>query len=167
MSLNVLSKQSFQRAARLQATRSMTILSKSSGEEYKKMNYTSRMKNSGRPVSPHVTVYNFPIAAVASITNRVTGCVLSFGALGLGAAELLGGSGSALYIMQFVGSQGMLISAGSKFAISFPIVYHYGGGLRHLMWDQYPEMLTNTDVAKSSYQLFAGSALISGALMFM
>jgi succinate dehydrogenase (ubiquinone) cytochrome b560 subunit len=130
-------------------------------------NYTSRMKNSGRPVSPHVTVYNFPIAAVASITNRVTGCVLSFGALGLGAAELLGGSGSALYIMQFVGSQGMLISAGSKFAISFPIVYHYGGGLRHLMWDQYPEMLTNTDVAKSSYQLFAGSALISGALMFM
>jgi succinate dehydrogenase (ubiquinone) cytochrome b560 subunit len=125
------------------------------------------MKGSGRPVSPHVTIYSFPMAAIASITNRVTGCLLSFGAAGLGAAELVGGSGTALFLMQWIGSHGMLLTAGAKFTVAFPIVYHYGGAVRHLMWDSSPDMLTNVDVETSSYRLFAGSTVISGALMFV
>ena len=72
----------------------MTILSKESAEDYKKLNYTARMKASGRPVSPHVTIYAFPVTALSSITNRVTGCLLSVGCAGLGALELGAGSGS-------------------------------------------------------------------------
>ena len=56
------------------------------------------MKKTGRPLSPHVTIYSFPIAALSSITNRVTGVALSLGAAGLGAAELLGGSGTSLMV---------------------------------------------------------------------
>ena len=33
----------------------------------------------GRPVSPHVQVYAFPITAISSITNRITGVALSVG----------------------------------------------------------------------------------------
>ena len=124
------------------------------------------MKDSGRPVSPHVTIYSFPMAALTSITNRVTGCILSFGAAGLGAAELVGGSGTALSIMQTIGSQGLIVSSTAKFAVAFPLVYHYGAAIRHLYWDNSPDILTNESVEKSSQQLAAGSLALSGILMF-
>ena len=125
------------------------------------------MKETGRPVSPHVTIYAFPIGAVSSITNRVTGVALSFGAAGLGAIELLGGSGTALSLMQTIGSSGFVIASGAKFAVAFPIVYHYGGAIRHFLWDQTPDYLTNVDVEKSSYALFGISTAISVGLMFV
>lgn len=43
--------------------------------------YTEKQMKKGRPVSPHVTIYKFPLAAITSITNRITGCVLSVGKL--------------------------------------------------------------------------------------
>jgi len=93
--------------------------------------------------------------------------VLSVAAAGLGLAELVGGSGTAFSLMQWAGSQGTLIAAGAKFSVAFPIVYHYGGAIRHFLWDFYPEMLESADVEKSSYYLFGGATVISGALMFM
>ena len=72
------------------------------------------MKKTGRPVSPHVTIYAFPAAALSSITNRVTGVALSFGAAGLGTIDLLAGSGTSLEIMQFIGSQGFIVAGGAK-----------------------------------------------------
>ena len=130
-------------------------------------NYTKRMKESGRPVSPHVTVYDFPITALSSITNRVTGCELSFGCAGLAAAELVGGSGSALYLMQLIGSSSWLLTAGAKFTVAFPITYHYLGAVRHIYWDNKPDVLTNEDVAKSSYCLFGAATVLSTGAMFM
>ena len=35
--------------------------------------YTERQDSTGRPVSPHVTEYAFPVVAISSIVNRVTG----------------------------------------------------------------------------------------------
>lgn len=52
----------------------------------------------------------------------------------------------------------------AKFAVSFPLVYHYLGGIRHLMWDRMPEMLENAKVEQSSYVLVGASATISVAL---
>ena len=123
--------------------------------------YTTRQKALGRPVSPHVLIYAFPLGAISSITNRVTGCALSFGAFGLGAAELLGGSGTSLYLMQLIGSQGFLIASAAKFTVAFPVVYHFGGAVRHFMWDYKPEYLENADVEKSSIALIGISTLVS------
>lgn len=147
------------------AARGMTVLSKESGEEFRKQNYSSRMDATRRPVSPHVTIYSFPACALSSITTRVTGCTLSFGAAGLGLAEIFGGNGAALEVMSTIGSGavgGGLVVAGAKFAVAFPFVYHYLGGLRHLVWDNKPEMLTNIGVEKASYALLGASVLISG-----
>ena len=44
-----------------------------------KIPYTERQEKLGRPVSPHVTIYKFPLGALTSITNRVTGVALSVG----------------------------------------------------------------------------------------
>lgn len=41
--------------------------------------YTERQAKKGRFVSPHLTIYKFPIAALSSITNRVTGVLLTVG----------------------------------------------------------------------------------------
>ena len=43
-----------------------------------------------RPTSPHVTIYKFPIAALSSITTRVTGTALSVGFAGAGLVALFG-----------------------------------------------------------------------------
>jgi succinate dehydrogenase (ubiquinone) cytochrome b560 subunit len=124
-------------------------------------NYTARQKELGRPVSPHVLIYAFPVGAISSITNRVTGCVLSFGAFGVAAAELVGGAGTSLYLMQLIGSQGFLIASAAKFTVAFPVVYHFGGAVRHFAWDYRPEYLENADVEKSSMALFGVSTLVS------
>lgn len=125
------------------------------------------MKELDRPVSPHVTIYAFPITALSSITNRVTGCALSVGCAGLGAIELLGGAGTSVAVLQYLGNYSALIGAGTKFAVAFPVTYHYFGAIRHIMFDYYPETLTNEQCAKSSYALFGASTLISVGAMFL
>ena len=143
----------------------MTILSKESADEFKQQNYSARMAASRRPVSPHVTIYSFPACALSSIATRITGCALSFGAAGLGIVEIFGGNGAALDLMSNIGSGAMgggLVVAGAKFSVAFPFVYHYLGGLRHMIWDNSPEMLTNVDVEKASYILLGTSVLLSG-----
>mmetsp|Transcript_5312 Transcript_5312/g.7423 ORF Transcript_5312/g.7423 Transcript_5312/m.7423 type:complete len:168 (-) Transcript_5312:66-569(-) len=155
------------RAIATQHARPMTVLSKQSAEEYKKQNYNSRMAATGRPVSPHVTVYSFPAGALSSITNRVTGMGLSFGAVGLGAVEMIGGSGAAADLMSSIGSNGGLVTVTAKLVVGFPLVYHYMGGIRHLVWDNMPDTLTNSDVETASYALVGASAVVSGGLLFM
>ena len=41
--------------------------------------WKEKNEKSGRPVSPHVLIYKFPIAAITSIANRGTGLALSGG----------------------------------------------------------------------------------------
>lgn len=66
---------------RAESFRPMTVLSKQSAEEYKKQNYTTRQKELGRPVSPHVTIYAFPVggrssSCAAVLTIGATVCLL-------------------------------------------------------------------------------------------
>jgi len=145
----------------------MTILSKQSAEDYKKKNYTERMKRTGRPVSPHVSIYSFPIGALSSITNRVTGITLSFGAVGLSVVELVGGSGAALGMMHDIGSMGPAVASVAKISVAFPVVYHYIAGFRHIIWDSKPELLNNVDVEKSSWLLVGSSIALSLPFLFL
>lgn len=108
-----------------------------------------------------MTIYAFPMAALSSITNRVTGVALSMGCAGLATIEIVGGSGTSLYVLQTIGDSSFLLSATAKFAVSFPIAFHYMGAIRHLAWDQKPDMLTNVDVEKSSYYLFGGATAVA------
>lgn len=55
----------------------------------------------------------------------------------------------------------------AKFGVSFPLVFHYIGGLRHMFWDRSPEMLENEKVEQSSYQLFAIATAVSTGIAFL
>jgi len=120
--------------------------------------YTERQANKGRFVSPHLTIYKFPITALSSITNRVTGVLLTVGVTGIGALSLAGIDVPST--LSLIGTTSV-IGHVAKFAVAFPLIYHYGGGLRHLLWDRYPQMLDTKQVEQSSYILIGTSALLS------
>ncbi|KAJ8601125.1 hypothetical protein CTAYLR_008820 [Chrysophaeum taylorii] len=122
--------------------------------------YTDRMKAMGRPVSPHVTQYAFPIAAVSSITQRVTGVLLSVGLGGVAAISLAGGDVGALAAS--LGSSPAAPAA--KFAVAFPLVYHFLGAMRHTIWDKIPETLENDKVERSSWALIGVATVASVGL---
>ena len=50
--------------------------------------------------------------------------------------------------------------------ITFPIIYHSFGGLRHFIWDKYPYFLTNTKTTKSSYILIGCSFFTTFLIQF-
>ena len=125
------------------------------------------MEKTGRPMSPHMTVFAFPIIAVSSGFNRLTGTLMSLGCAGFGALDIVGGSGTSLHLMQWVASQPWPVVAFSKFAVSFPIVYHYQGALRHFLWDFFPEYLNNEQCEQSAYIIFGSTAVVCGAAMIM
>jgi succinate dehydrogenase (ubiquinone) cytochrome b560 subunit len=52
----------------------------------------------------------------------------------------------------------------AKVVVGFPLVYHYLGGVRHLVWDHYPAVLSNIGVEKASYALAGGSVVLTAGL---
>ena len=48
-----------------------------------------------------------------------------------------------------------------KFTIAFPLIYHYMGGVRHLIWDKMPHLLETSRVAPTSYGLLGTATLLS------
>ncbi|CAN0412533.1 unnamed protein product [Pylaiella littoralis] len=129
----------------------------SSAPQDKNESYTARQARTGRPVSPHVTIYDFPPAALSSIANRVTGVALVVGMYGISGASLVGCDAPGL--MTALGSSG--VGPAVKLAVSFPLVYHYLGAVRHTVWDYVPDTLQTAGVAKTSYALLGASGAIS------
>jgi succinate dehydrogenase / fumarate reductase cytochrome b subunit len=87
-----------------------------------------------RPLSPHLTVYRWPITMTMSILHRVTGGALYFGTL-LVAWWLIAAATSESYfefVSMILGSWfGRLV----LFGYTWALVHHMIGGLRHLIWD--------------------------------
>ncbi len=55
----------------------------------------------------------------------------------------------------------------AKASVTFPLVYHYLGAVRHALWDYFPETVHNESAEKSSYAMFgvSGLAAILGAIV--
>ena len=92
------------------------------------------MNKSGRPLSPHVSIYRWPITMTLSILHRVTGVALSVGLIVLTIWLVALSTGAAAYeqitaLMQSI--VGRLLLAGFSFAFFF----HLCNGVRHLFWD--------------------------------
>jgi succinate dehydrogenase / fumarate reductase cytochrome b subunit len=87
-----------------------------------------------RPLSPNIQIYRPQLTSVLSIANRITGVVLSVGAVGLviwlSAAAV--GPGPYAIVQQAIESWiGRLVLFGCTFAFFL----HLCGGIRHLVWD--------------------------------
>ncbi|XP_020025322.2 succinate dehydrogenase cytochrome b560 subunit, mitochondrial isoform X2 [Castor canadensis] len=95
-------------------------------------------KNLGsqRPLSPHLTIYRWPLPMIMSASHRGTGMAMS------GVVSLFGLS--ALFLpwnfetyLEFVKSLylGPALIYTAKFVLTLPLTYHMFNGIRHLSWD--------------------------------
>jgi succinate dehydrogenase / fumarate reductase, cytochrome b subunit len=87
-----------------------------------------------RPISPHLQVYKPQISSALSIFHRITGIILSVGALLLVCWLISAADGEAAYngLSWFLRSWlGVLLLFGWTAALW----YHFCSGLRHLAWD--------------------------------
>ena len=92
------------------------------------------MKNSTRPISPHLQIYRPQLTSVLSIAHRGTGIVLAAGALFLvyWLNALASGTGAFDQLRHHMGTwYGQVILLG----FSFSLFYHLCNGVRHLFWD--------------------------------
>ncbi len=108
--------------------------------------------------------YKFPVVALSSITNRVTGCVLS-GAVAFGGTLSFAAGPEALpaFVEAYKTYVPILVYP-TKLALAFPFVFHTLGGLRHIYWDKTTEGIDNQSAKASSLALFAASGLGAAAL---
>jgi succinate dehydrogenase / fumarate reductase cytochrome b subunit len=87
-----------------------------------------------RPLSPNIQNYRPQLTSVLSIANRITGVVLSVGAVGLVIWLSAAAAGPEPYaiVQRVIGSWiGRLV----LFSFTFAFFLHLCGGIRHLIWD--------------------------------
>lgn len=92
------------------------------------------MKTEGRPLSPHLSIYRWPITMTLSILHRMTGVALSAGLVVfvIWLEAIAFEAVSYERFAAFIGSlPGQLLLAGWSFAFFF----HLANGVRHLFWD--------------------------------
>lgn len=92
------------------------------------------MQNSARPLSPHLSVYRWPITMALSILHRATGVGLSVGFLVFVVWLVAAASGETGYaqVNDVLRSPlGMV----ALIAWSACFFFHLANGIRHLVWD--------------------------------
>ena len=98
-------------------------------------------------LSPSLEIYKFPVTAITSIINRITGISLS----GL---FVCGGLVCLVERENELGSLYKEIPSEYKQNLNYmlltPAVYHTLGGIRHMVWDSFPEMFLNNKQVKNS-----------------
>lgn len=92
------------------------------------------MDSEGRPLSPHLQIYRFPLTVITSITHRITGALLAFGMLTVTYWLISAASSPQIYaearaifgngFVQFI-----------MFLWTYALFYHLCNGIRHLTWD--------------------------------
>ncbi len=92
------------------------------------------MKQTTRPISPHLQIYRPQLTSVLSITHRGTGILLAVGALLIvyWLNALAAGEGAFDQFRDLMAAwYGQVVLIG----FSFSLFYHLCNGIRHLFWD--------------------------------
>lgn len=92
------------------------------------------MKNTNRPLSPHLQVYKLPLTGIISISHRMTGVMLSVGLIFFVYILSAAASGEDAYIaMQEI--MDMWIFRLMYWGFIYALFFHLCHGVRHLIWD--------------------------------
>ena len=92
------------------------------------------MSNRPRPLSPHLTIYRWPLTMILSILHRATGVSLSLGLL-IFSIWLFAMAFSEKYFIFFGYIFPSWISSVLFVIWTFAFFLHFCNGLRHLYWD--------------------------------
>ena len=92
------------------------------------------MSNTERPLSPHLSIYRWPITMTLSILHRITGAAMSAGLIALAYWFMAVAAGGANY-EQAVALMTSMLGRLCLIAWSFAFFLHLANGVRHLFWD--------------------------------
>lgn len=87
-----------------------------------------------RPLSPHLQIYKPLFTMVMSIVHRITGVGLYFG-MAIFVWWLLAAAGSPDGFARFSGVAGSFIGYIVLFGLTWALLHHALGGIRHFIWD--------------------------------
>uniref|UniRef100_A0A8C5RWN4 Succinate dehydrogenase cytochrome b560 subunit, mitochondrial n=1 Tax=Laticauda laticaudata TaxID=8630 RepID=A0A8C5RWN4_LATLA len=108
---------------------------------------------SKRPLSPHLSIYEWTLPMAMSIIHRGTGVGMSLGVslFALSALALPGQFSDYLDMIKSL-SLGPALIYSAKFALALPVTYHTWNGIRHLAWDM--------GIGFKIHQLYQSGALV-------
>lgn len=92
------------------------------------------MSNHDRPLSPHISIYRWPITMALSILHRITGVALSLGFVVYVVWLFDAASGPEAYAV-FLSAMDSTVGKLLLIGWSFAFFYHLSNGVRHLIWD--------------------------------
>ncbi len=92
------------------------------------------MSDTKSPLSPHLSIYRWPITMTLSILHRVTGVAMSVGLIVLCAWLMSAAAGAADY-ERVVNLLSTMIGKLMLIGFSFAFFFHLANGVRHLVWD--------------------------------
>lgn len=112
-----------------------------------------------RPLSPHLSIYKPIPTMVMSILHRVTGTGLYFGVMLLALWLLAAASGPAWFDWvnaMFNSIAGRIV----LLAVSWALLHHMLGGVRHLIWDT-GTWMENQAATRLAWATLAGSLVLT------
>ena len=112
-----------------------------------------------RPLSPHASIYRWQITNTLSILHRLTGVMLTLGAVIFTGWLVAVAAGPRAYGL-VVGWLGSPIAMPLLFAWTFSFFFHLCNGIRHLFWDAgYGFEMRH--VRRSGMAVVAGAAVLT------
>ncbi|MDH4072549.1 MAG: succinate dehydrogenase, cytochrome b556 subunit [Gammaproteobacteria bacterium] len=117
------------------------------------------MSTEGRPLSPHLTIYRWPITMTLSILHRMTGIAMSVG-LVLFVAWL---AAIAWPAVPYEGLDRFFDSGPGRLLLlgwCFSFFFHLANGIRHLLWDT-GRLLEKSQAATSSWFVIVSAVLMT------
>jgi len=120
---------------------------------------TAPAKPVARPLSPHLQIYRLPLAALLSITHRITGVGLAMGTLLLTWWVTAAASGPEAYAMAtrcITSWFGLFV----LFGFSAALYFHLCNGIRHLIWDT-GRSFEIASTSRSNIIVLAAAALLT------
>jgi succinate dehydrogenase (ubiquinone) cytochrome b560 subunit len=130
--------------------------------------FFAKNEKMSRPMSPHIFIYKWPMAAVMSIMHRASGAALTVGISAAAVGIAFGG----LTFPELISTiKGMDLPAavifGAKFTVALPFAYHTCNGVRHLLWDSVPSNLSNDAVTRSSLVVLGCAGVLTAGLCML
>ena len=119
------------------------------------------MTNHDRPLSPHLSVYRWPVTMVTSILHRASGIAMAAGFIVLVAWLFGAASGPEVYAV-FLGAANTLIGKLFLIGWSWAFFYHLSNGIRHLVWDS-GRGFEKSQATASSWIVIIGSLVLTAA----
>lgn len=123
------------------------------------------MSNHDRPLSPHISIYRWPITMVLSILHRITGIALSLGFVVFVAWLFDAASGPEAYAV-FVNAMDTAIGKLLLIGWSFAFFFHLSNGARHLLWDT-GRGLEKSQVNRSSWLVLIAAVALTAVFWWV